>query len=186
MYSIWFMPSTACSNASAVYGKEIQRLSTKASIPGPCFPPHVTLLGAISGFEENEMREKTESLARSFGSRVAMRMARIDKGSHFHQCVFVLVEKSDILKKYFDETCVVFGLDESSGKHYMPHLSLLYSEISQEERAALVEDSSRKMKIEDPENPLPGFESDTIELWYTPIQDKTLKSWKRIAGCSIG
>jgi len=131
------------------------------------------------------MREKTASLARSFGSPVSMRMTRIEKGSQFHQCVFILVEKSEILKRYFDETCSMFDRDETGESHYMPHLSLLYSDISEEERATLVEDSWRQMRDQNPENPLPGFESDTIELWYTPVQDKTLKSWKKIAGYSI-
>lgn len=183
--------STICfyftgSATAVLLGQEIRRLSTtKASVPGPCFPPHVTLLGGIRGFNEKEMREKTANLARSFGSPVAMRLDRIDKGNHYHQCVFILVEKSGILEKCFDEACITFDREERSEK-YMPHVSLLYSDISQEERAELVEDSLGHMKDQNPEDPLPGFESDTIELWYTPVEDKTLKSWKKIEGYRIG
>ena len=81
-----------------------------------------------------------------------------------------------------------FGLDSQST--YMPHLSLLYSDIDLSTREAVAREeherlfcatSDTKLGVE-----LDGFVADCIAVWYTPVEDMTLESWKAVAVIPLG
>jgi len=62
---------------------------------------------------------------------------------------------------------------------YMPHLSLLYGDLTDEEKkkakekAIILDDSSL------------SFQVTRLALYKTDPEDKTLKSWEKIAECSL-
>lgn len=69
---------------------------------------------------------------------------------------------------------------------YMPHLSLLYADLSEQEKDEAVKGSIARLfgpgssKLD-----APGFTTQAVALWYTPTEDKTLESWCRIADFEI-
>ena len=76
-----------------------------------------------------------------------------------------------------------FGLEPAT---YMPHLSLLYSDIDVEQRRKIVEEQQEMLfGNNNSETALPenerGFVADCITVWYTPVEDKTLESWQVLA-----
>ncbi|CAL8470185.1 g9727 [Coccomyxa elongata] len=68
-----------------------------------------------------------------------------------------------------------FGMDDALSE-YMPHVSLIYSDIDQDTRRDIVEAEAERLGNEQGvlSQALP---IDSITLWRTPVEDKTLKSW---------
>ncbi len=64
-------------------------------------------------------------------------------------------------------------LGYSQEKPYMPHLSLVYGDLTIEKREQLTKD----FQLKDLEK---GFVASALSLWYTPIEDKSLASWMLI------
>ena len=64
---------------------------------------------------------------------------------------------------------------------YMPHLSLLYQDLTEDE----------KKKAQEKANALDGsisglsFPITRLALYKTDTEDKTLKSWEKIAECNL-
>lgn len=59
---------------------------------------------------------------------------------------------------------------------YMPHLSLLYSDIDQSVRRSRA--AGLQMELEDVLNQ--GLQAESIALWRTPVEDKSLQSWELV------
>ncbi|KAL3143974.1 hypothetical protein ABBQ32_003784 [Trebouxia sp. C0010 RCD-2024] len=70
-----------------------------------------------------------------------------------------------------------FGQDASSA--YMPHLSLLYSDIDEHTRMEAVEDIEQWLQGA-VELQAGGFDVKSIHVYETDPQDKLCKTWKRI------
>ncbi|CAL5410049.1 unnamed protein product [Camellia sinensis] len=64
---------------------------------------------------------------------------------------------------------------------YMPHLSLLYEDLSDEEKKKAQE----KANVLDESIGNLSFEVTRLALYETDTEDKTLKSWKKIAECNL-
>ena len=77
----------------------------------------------------------------------------------------------------------VWNVDDSIpvSAAYMPHLSLLYADLSDEEK----QKAQERANVID--NALAGltFEITRIALYKTDTEDKTLKSWEKIAECTL-
>lgn len=75
-----------------------------------------------------------------------------------------------------------FGKDTSD---YMPHASLLYADITKEQRTAAQQRAVQRLYGEGSDYSTlltdNGFQAEAITLWYTPGEDKTLDSWKQLA-----
>ena len=65
-----------------------------------------------------------------------LRLGRVAYGKPFYQCVYVLCETSAPVMEAAAKAKAHFGLPASE---YMPHLSLLYSNISPDARCAFPE-----------------------------------------------
>jgi hypothetical protein len=68
---------------------------------------------------------------------------------------------------------------------YMPHVSLLYADLGpevvhQSQQAAVQrlygEGTDYSTLLTDT-----GYAADAITVWYTPVEDKSLASWKQVA-----
>ncbi len=67
-----------------------------------------------------------------------LRLDRVGKANTRFQCVFILMHKDEEAVAAAVATQRKFGL-ASASEPYMPHLSLLYADISEEERTELAE-----------------------------------------------
>lgn len=65
---------------------------------------------------------------------------------------------------------------------YMPHLSLLYSDIESSLRSEIMEEEQHRLFGDGPDKLEEGeFMADVIQVWFTPAEDKTLESWHCVA-----
>jgi hypothetical protein len=68
---------------------------------------------------------------------------------------------------------------------YMPHLSLLYADVDDAARAASQQAAVQRLYGEGSDYKTlltdNGFVAEAISLWYTPVEDRTLASWKQVA-----
>lgn len=68
---------------------------------------------------------------------------------------------------------------------YMPHLSLLYADLSDEAKAESMRQAVQRLYGDGSSyNTLltdNGFNAEAISLWYTPVEDKSLGSWVQVA-----
>lgn len=63
----------------------------------------------------------------------------------------------------------------------MPHLSLLYGDLTDEEKGRAVE----RVKIHDQDICNLSFEVSRLALYKTDTEDKTLKSWETVADWNL-
>jgi hypothetical protein len=68
---------------------------------------------------------------------------------------------------------------------YMPHLSLLYADLTDEVKAESTRQAVQRLYGDGSSyNTLltdNGFNAEAITLWYTPVEDKSLGSWVQVA-----
>lgn len=60
-------------------------------------------------------------------------MTKPAAGNIFHQCVYILCERDEPLLKAAASVRRAFGMDDALSE-YMPHVSLIYSDIDQDTR----------------------------------------------------
>ncbi|EMS47084.1 Cyclic phosphodiesterase [Triticum urartu] len=79
-----------------------------------------------------------------------------------------------------DHFCAHFGFQRSTP--YMPHVSLLYGDLTDEEKEA-----ARK-KVEEMDSEISGlqFEISELALYRTDTEDKSLESWELVEVCHLG
>ncbi|EFN53969.1 hypothetical protein CHLNCDRAFT_135910 [Chlorella variabilis] len=168
-YSLWVMPRGPV--ADKLHG-EIRSLS--ARVPGaPPFLPHVTLLGGIHTTEADPYR---------------ISFARAACGAIFHQCVYLLCEtQPDTMQARAAGAAARAAFGQDPAAAYMPHLSLLYSDISELERQGIAAEAQQRLLegqggqgalLQGEER---GFDVASVTVWETEEIDRTLVSWRQLA-----
>ena len=157
--------------------KEIDLLACRPILKdAPKFKPHVTLLGGIE-LSKSRVLSLTSQLASSL-KPFPIVLDRVSSGSIFHQCVYVLCNETAQLMQAGAEARRAFEMHSI----YMPHLSLLYSDVDPATRLELMEEEQHRLfgdgseKLEET-----AFMVDAIQVWYTPGEDKSLESWHCVA-----
>ncbi|CAI0560710.1 unnamed protein product [Linum tenue] len=121
----------------------------RSEFGGPEFQPHVTVVGAVRLTEQDAI-SRFNSACEGLKPYAA---AVVEAGSHCGGH---------------------FGYKRSTP--YMPHLSLLYGDLSDEEKEKVEE---KAMELDDSISSL-SFEISSLELWKTDTEDKySLKSWEK-------
>ena len=143
-YSLWLKPTGEVADRLQ---EQINDLSIEHQTPE--FPPHVTLLGSLQP-PESELVKRTDKLASTTQS-LQLVLTEADYLNRFYQSLFIQVKKSANLKEVHDAACSVFGVSHND---YMPHLSLLYGEISDEEKELTLDTVGREFHLELPVNEL--------------------------------
>lgn len=132
VYSVWLVPdrgTTAYQQLEKTI-EEYAQLYEDASE----FEPHITVVGSIQGDEsvlEGGIRDLAEGQ-----DRFDVRFTRVQCSTTRHQCVFLMVKPTVELLSLHREAVAVFDVDPGM---YVPHLSLIYSDMSIEERLEVVE-----------------------------------------------
>jgi len=128
-FSLWLLlPREAHARFQAI----IARLS--AQLGTPAFEPHITLLGGLSGAEE-DLRQRTRVLAcaiKPFEARL-LKVAWLDD---YYRCLFVEVAPSRALHDAHEAARQVFNQRSNAG--FYPHLSLVYGNLEEKEKTTIL------------------------------------------------
>ncbi len=170
-YSLWLTPSAATAPS---YAAEVSRL---ASLHGaPTFTPHVTLLVPDPGTTEAACREACAALAAA--PAIPAVFTGVEAGAdanHWRfRCVFLRVRDDAAVHELHAAARARLPSAYAAGG-YMPHLSLLYSDVDAAGRAAAAADAARAL----PAAAAAGAALDAIELWDTT--EPAPESWTRVA-----
>lgn len=131
-YSVWLVPDRG---TDAYYQleetiEEYAQLYEDASE----FEPHITVVGGIET-GESVLEERVQNLVE--GQAVFdVEFTGVQCSTTRHQCVFLLAEPTAELLFLHQQAVDVFDVDTGM---YVPHLSLVYSDMNIEERLELVE-----------------------------------------------
>lgn len=131
-YSVWIVPASDTS-AYEQLEQTIKKYAQRYE-DAPRFEPHVTVLGGIEG-DQSVLEENVRSLTESQVS-FDIDFTKVQCSTTRHQCVFLLVKPSIELLSLRQILSESFGM---SGKMYVPHLSLIYSDMNIEKRLEVVD-----------------------------------------------
>ncbi|KAK9152532.1 hypothetical protein Sjap_000012 [Stephania japonica] len=157
----------------------------RSDFGGPEFDPHITLVGAIR-LTESEALDKFRSACEDLKRAYSVQMKSVSCGTFFYQCVYLQLQPTpqddDYAALVIDVSAHCtghFGYKSFTLKSiaYMPHLSLLYGDLTEEEKQRAKE----KVEVLDSSLSSLTFDIDSIALCKTDTEDKTLKSWEKIA-----
>ncbi|KAJ8761911.1 hypothetical protein K2173_006513 [Erythroxylum novogranatense] len=171
-YSVWAVPPEDVASRAK---KLMEGLGSEFG--GPQFEPHVTVVGAIA-LTEHDALDKFRSACEGLKAYTAT-VDRVATGTFFYQCVYLLLHPTSEVVEASDHCSEHFGYKRSTP--YMPHLSLLYGDLTDDEKKRAEEKAN---KLDDSINGL-TFKISCLQLWKTDTEDDTLKSWEKIAECSL-
>ncbi|PON69166.1 2',3'-cyclic-nucleotide 3'-phosphodiesterase [Trema orientale] len=168
VYSVWALPPDEV-------GARLKMLmeGLRDEFGGPQFEPHITVVGAISLTADdalNKFRSACEGL-KAYNASVD----RAATGTFFYQCVYLLIHPTAEVVEACSHCTGHFGYKSSTP--YMPHLSLLYGDLTEDEKKKAQE----KANILDDSISSLSFPVTRLALYKTDTEDKTLKSWEKIA-----
>ena len=182
VYSLWLEPPPALASTSAGF---IARYAGASGGRCPTFDPHVTLAGGFVGTEA-QAREKSAaivaSLAAAFGPLRCDAM-EVSAGTRFHQCVYLRMVPTEQLANAHALAARAFGLEPGNGggAPYMPHLSLVYGQLTDAQREDARRDAETALLGNDAANVADAsFVAAEVTLWRTDIEDLTCESWSRV------
>ncbi|MGD8428001.1 MAG: 2'-5' RNA ligase family protein [Balneolaceae bacterium] len=140
-YSLWLEPS---GDIAFKLQERIKKLSSKYKTP--VFSPHVTLL---AGFKSTET--ELVSLANTLASTLEpfeLLLTTAGYTDEFYRALFVHVEKTKHLNEMYMMARQLF--DIRGDEDFMPHLSLMYGELSQNEKERILNIMGREFHIRFP------------------------------------
>lgn len=159
-YSLWFEPS---GDIAYKLQERIKKLSDEYDTP--VFSPHVTLLGSINS-SKTESVSLTNTLASSLHP-FELELTKAGYRDSFYQSLFIHVDQTSQLAEIRHRACRLFGTGRE--EKYMPHLSLLYGDLSQKEKERILNLVGREFYIR--------FRVKNLVLMKT---DGNPDQWKRI------
>lgn len=160
VYSLWLQP-----NGDIAYQlqERIKKLSKKYNTP--VFSPHVTLLSGLKA-SETELVSLTQTLA-SCLHPTELVLTKAGYRNTFYQSLFVRVKNNSTFKEMRETACRLF--DQSETGPFVPHLSLLYGDLSQKEKERILNIMGREFHIR--------FSVNSIVLMQT---EGPPEQWKKI------
>ncbi|XP_047951808.1 cyclic phosphodiesterase-like [Salvia hispanica] len=166
-YSVWALPPEELK-------PRLKKLMSglRSEFGGPEFEPHVTILGAIK-LTESEARDMFQKACEGLKPYTAT-VDKIATGTFFYQCVFLLLHPTPEVVEASDHSCVLFGFKRSTP--YMPHLSLLYGDLTEEEKKTALE---KACALDDSIGGL-SFQISRLALYKTETEDTSCKSWEKV------
>ncbi|OVA01476.1 hypothetical protein BVC80_505g12 [Macleaya cordata] len=168
VYSVWAIPPE---DVKERLKKVMEGL--RSEFGGPEFDPHVTVVGAIR-LTEADALQKFKSACEGLKPYTA-RISSVSTGSFFYQCVYLLLHPTPEVMEASLHCTNHFGYYSSIP--YMPHLSLLYADLTEEEKQRAKE----KAEALDENFSSLSFTISRLALHKTDTEDKTLKSWEKVS-----
>lgn len=106
---------------------------------GPEFPPHLTLLAEIPTQSEAELLEKARLLAEE-ASSFEIEFSSFGAEQMYFRTLYLRANENLILQVLHARANEIFGMQDSA--EYVPHLSLLYGNYSESQKAKTIESLS--------------------------------------------
>ncbi|KAF3640160.1 Cyclic phosphodiesterase [Capsicum annuum] len=172
VYSVWALPPEHV----RVRVKKLME-GLRSEFDGPHFEPHVTVIGAIR-LTEAQARDLFKIACQKLKPYSA-KVEKIDAGTFYYQCVYLLLKPTTEVVEASDLCCSQFGYNRSGS--YMPHLSLIYGDLTDEEKKKAQE----KAYILDEGISSLSFPISHLALCKTDTEDKSCKSWVTVEECSL-
>ncbi|GAV80560.1 CPDase domain-containing protein [Cephalotus follicularis] len=172
VYSVWALPPD---DVSGRLRKLMDGLASEFG--GPRFEPHVTVVGAIS-LTPDDALQKFKSACDGLKAYHVI-VDRVATGTFFYQCVFLLLHPTAEVVEASAHCSGHFGYKSTTS--YMPHLSLLYADLTEDEKKKAQE----KANVLDESISSLSFQISRLALYKTDTEDKTLKSWEKVTECSL-
>jgi 2'-5' RNA ligase len=165
-HSLWLMPSGIIRDTIT---RVIKKLSTEYFTPA--FDPHITLLGQVSGTEQ-EIIDKTTTLAKSLHP-FPVRLGVLSGMNDYFRCLFARIEES---KELIDANRIVRQVfNRETDPSFMPHLSLLYGNLSEDFKQEIISEIGKKLSL--------SFQVEAIHVIST---NGAVGDWKKAAEISLG
>jgi 2'-5' RNA ligase len=133
-YALWLMLAEPAHDR---YADLIRRLSESHATPP--FEPHITLLGGL-GDEERILAQRTEHLAKILAP-FDIRLLEAAYRDEYYRALFIEVALSQPLNAARAAARHAFERRMDDG--FYPHLSLLYGDLSEREKEAMLDDIGR-------------------------------------------
>ncbi|KMT03865.1 hypothetical protein BVRB_8g188360 [Beta vulgaris subsp. vulgaris] len=162
-YSVWALPP----EEARVRVKKLMD-NLRSEFGGPEFDPHLTVVRAVTLTPEDAL-DRFRSACN--GVKAYSVHAR---GISIGTCLNLIFDPTPQVVATSEHCCGHFGFNRTAA--YRPHMSLLYADLTNEmmkkaeERATILDDSIANL----------CFTVNRLALYITD-EDKTLKSWKKVA-----
>ncbi|CAN8325207.1 unnamed protein product [Cochlearia groenlandica] len=172
VYSLWALPD----DESEPRFRHLME-SLRSEFSGPRFDPHVTVAVSadLTAEEAKKMFESACDGLKSYSATVD----RVSTGTFFYQCVYLLLRSTPQVMEAGEHCKNHFKCSNTTS--YMPHLSLLYAELTEEEKKKAQEKANALDSTIDGMS----FRLNKLALCKTDTEDKTLESWERVAVCNL-
>lgn len=172
VYSVWGLPPDDVKQRVKNFMNTL-----RSEFNGPDFDPHVTVVGAIK-LTPDDALDRFRSACKGLKAYTAHGRG-VSTGTFFYQCVYLLLDPIPEVVEPSDHCCGHFGYNRP--EPYMPHMSLLYADLTDEEKKKAQE---RANALDDSLGNL-SFKVTRLALYKTDTEDKTLKSWEKVVECDL-
>lgn len=137
-YSLWLRPF---GDIAFSIQQRINKLSEKYNTPS--FEPHVTLLSGLR-YGETELIQLTNTLAAAL-TPFEILLTKAGYRDKYYQSLFAHVKKSEELMNAYKTAVRLFDIEET--EEFIPHLSLMYGDFTQEEKERILSILGREFHI---------------------------------------
>lgn len=161
-YSLWLEPT---GDTAYKLQERIKQLSKRYDTP--LFSPHVTLLGGLTS-SKTELEALTDTLSSSIRP-FELTLTKAGYLNTFYQSLFIHVEQNEGLTHLHDNACRLFDCPEEYENEYMPHLSLLYGDLTRNQKEKILNNIGREFYIR--------FTVKKVVLMHT---DGAPDQWKKV------
>ena len=160
-HHLWVKPTGAVRDTLV---QTIQELAH--GLGGPVFEPHVTLLGGLSGTEQ-EHTQRSEIVTQQLRPfKITLRAPAYR--SEYFQCLFIHAEHTTSL---MNANVLARRIFQKPNETYMPHLSLVYGSCPESRKRAIIRNLSADVRA--------SFEVTALCLIRAESNDP--KDWHEIA-----
>ncbi|KAK9706867.1 hypothetical protein RND81_07G157300 [Saponaria officinalis] len=167
-FAIWAVPSEDVKDRIEIINRALRE-----EFGGPKLDPHLTVVGMTSLTRADALK-RFNAACRGLKAYPAHTKG-VSIGSSFWQCVYVLLDTNPEVMEASAHCRKHFGYTSDMNTPYMPHMSLLYANLTNEEKQKALEKANA---LDDQFGDL-GFTIDRLELWITDANE-TLSSWEKV------
>jgi len=163
-YALWLLlPPDAHARFQALIARFSERLGTLL------FEPHITLLGGLTGNEE-ELRRRTRVLAGALAP-FEVRLLEAAWLDEFFRCLFVEIALSRALREAHEAAKDAF--DQRVEATFYPHLSLVYGDLAERKKENIVDEIGR-------------YFDETVRIEELALYETGGPEWRCIERCRLG
>lgn len=140
-YAVWLIPD----DETVTYLQDkIKMLCNRCNTPE--FPAHITL---VSGLKDNTdiLCDRLNKLA-DMHKPFSLSITRAGYRDTYFQNLFIHVEENTALKSIRKNAFKTFNQEQLESKTFMPHFSLLYGHLAQEEKEWILMDIGHEFNIQ--------------------------------------